>query len=363
MKYKFHTVSSEAWDAMLVAIKVAQKSIYWECYILLDDTPTHNFFQILKEKARQGVRVKIIADAVGSFWLGAKAINELTIAGVEILFFNHLVPWWSADGRIRRFRHWWFNRNHKKILIIDEEVGFIGGVNIAKQFAHWLDLHVELRGLIVRGLTRSFAKSYKICGGRDDLLLRMANSKWRIARKGKLQILEHWPFRRPFLRKYYLQHLNNAKREITIATPYFIPHWWLVKSLEKASDRGIKIDIILPEKADHSVSTWANHIFTLLVKEKIPSINFYFTNQMIHAKILLVDDSEGLIGSNNIDARSFDYNTEGGLVFQHKNMLSDLKKIIEKWKESSRILILNKSKKSWQRKFLEILFTALQPLL
>lgn len=359
MKYKFHTVSSGAWDAMLDAIKSARKSIYWECYILLDDIPTHNFFEILKEKARQGVRVKIIADALGSFWLSAEMINELTVAGAEVLFFNHLAPWWNW----RRFRHQWFNRNHKKILIIDEEIGFIGGVNVARRFARWLDLHVELRGLIVRGLIKSFAKSYKICGGKDEYLLRMANSKWHIAGKSKLQILEHWPFRRPFLRQYYLQHLNNAQKEVVIATPYFIPHWWLIQSLKKSARRQIKISIILPDKTDHWISTWANHIFASLVKEKISSINFYFTSQMIHAKVLLVDDREGLIGSNNIDAQSFDYNTEGGLVFQHKRMLADLKAILNRWKADSELFILNKSKKNFSRKFLEILFTALQPLL
>ncbi|MEK7114829.1 MAG: phospholipase D-like domain-containing protein [Patescibacteria group bacterium] len=314
MKYKFYTVSFNAWDAMLGAIKLAEKSIYWECYILLDDTPTHNFFDILKEKARQGVVVKIIADAIGSFWLGSSAVNDLRAAGVEILFFNH---------------RGWFNRNHKKILIIDEKIGFIGGVNIAKAHRHWLDLHLKVEGLIARALLRSFIKSYKISGGKDNLV----HQKIRLHRK--IRILDHLPFlsKSRSLRKFYIEHINNAKDNILIATPYFVPHLWLIKALKNAARRGVKIEIIMPKETDHRIITWLNRLFVYLVGEK--GIDFYFSSKMIHAKALLVDDQEGLVGSNNIDAASFEFNSESGLVFKRKDMLKDLKNIFEAWKKES----------------------------
>lgn len=314
MKYKFYTVSSNAWDAMLEAIKSAEKSIYWECYILLDDTTTHNFFDILKEKAMQGIRVKIIFDAIGSFWLSSKVVQDLQQSGVEVLFFN---------------RRGWFNRNHKKILIIDEKIGFIGGVNVAKAHHHWLDLHLRLEGLIVRALLKSFIKSYKISGGKDILI----HKKLRIHRK--IRILDHLPIlsKNRSLKKYYLQHINNARENILIATPYFVPHLWLIKALKKAARRGVKIEIILPKETDHKIIDWLNHLFTYLVREK--NIDFYFSPKMIHAKALLVDDREGLVGSNNIDATSFEFNSESGLVFKRRDMLRDLKNIFEAWKNNS----------------------------
>ena len=342
MKYKFYIVSSEAWDAMLEAIKSAQKSIYWEGYILSNNTPTHNFFSLLKNKASQGVRVKMIADAFGSFWLSSNLVEELELAGVEILFFNH---------------HWWWNRNHKKILIVDEQIGFIGGVNVAKRYANWMDLHVRLQGLVVRGLLRSFIKSYKICGGRDNINA----SPIKIIKK--LRILDHWPWLKRSLRKYYVSRLNNAQGSIVIATPYFFPHGWLVKALKRASRRGVKIEIILPKKIDIPLITKANYIFASLVKEKNSEIEFYFTNEMIHAKSLLVDNLEGLIGSNNIHARSFDYNAESGLVTKRKDMLRDLKAILDNWKNNSKKFYFNAVKKNWRRRLIEKIFQALQPIL
>ncbi len=314
MKYKFYTVSSTAWDAMLKAIQLAEKSIYWECYILLDDTPAHNFFDALKEKATQGLKVKIIADAVGSFWLSSKVVGDLERAGVEVLFFNH---------------RGWFNRNHKKILIVDEKIGFIGGVNIAKAHRNWLDLHIRIEGLIVRALLKSFIKSYKISGGKDNLTYQ----KLRMHRK--IRILDHLPTisnsRR--LKKYYLQHINSAEKTILIATPYFVPHFWLIKALKRAARRGVRIEIILPAKTDHKIISWLNHLFVYLVRER--GIYFYFSSKMIHAKALLIDDQEGLVGSNNIDATSFEFNSESGLVFKRKDMLKDLKKIFEEWKSQA----------------------------
>lgn len=299
---------------MLEAIKSAEKSIYWECYILLDDTVTYNFFDVLKEKAAQGISVKIIFDAIGSFWLSSKATEDLQQSGVEVLFFN---------------RRGWFNRNHKKILIIDEKIGFIGGVNVAMAHRHWLDLHLRLEGLIVRALLKSFIKSYKISGGKDILI-----HKKLITHK-KIRILDHLPIlsKSRILKKYYLQHINNARENILIATPYFVPHFWLIKALKKAARRDIKIEIILPKETDHKIIDWLNHLFTYLVREK--NIDFYFSPKMIHAKALLVDDREGLVGSNNIDATSFEFNSESGLVFKRKDMLRDLKNIFENWKKDS----------------------------
>ena len=317
MNYRFYTVSSDAWDAMLAAIKKAKKSIYWESYIFDDDTKEHDFFGSLQSKAREGVEVKLVIDSLGSFWLSSKTVNELRAAGAEVLFFNRLIPWWNSY----HFKHWWFNRNHRKLLIVDNEIAFIGGVNVGKRFKNWLDLQVELRGAILRYLIRSFVVSYKLSGGKDKIKYKS------VIRKTKIRVFNHSPLtQKSVLKKYYKQACLSAKRKIVIATPYFLPQGWLIRYLHGALKRGVRIEIILPKKTDYWLATMANYTMLPLVYK--PGMHFYFTNQMQHAKALLVDDREGIIGSQNIDALSFDYNLEGGIVFQRKNIVKDLRRII-----------------------------------
>src|SRR3989304_7723347 len=124
MKYKFYSRSDKAWAAMLEAVSGTQKSIFLESFILTDDPKTHQFLEVLKSKARQGMRVKIVIVRAGSFWFGTIVRQAFGGAGVEVLTFNR-----------------WINHSHRKILIVDEEIGFIGGVNLRGEYADWLDLH------------------------------------------------------------------------------------------------------------------------------------------------------------------------------------------------------------------------------
>ncbi|MBI4993789.1 hypothetical protein HZC33_02425 [Candidatus Wolfebacteria bacterium] len=143
--YKFYTTSESAWAAMLKDIKAAKKSIYLEMYIFVDNTSGYNFFEILKQKADEGVKVKIIIDSFGSSELSQKMIDELRKVGAEVLFFSY-----------------WFERIHKKILIIDENIVFLGGVNIHKFFRKWNDLQIRLEGSIAKYSLRSFARIYNL---------------------------------------------------------------------------------------------------------------------------------------------------------------------------------------------------------
>lgn len=145
MKYKFLTKSDQAWWAMLASIRQAKQSIYLESFIFVDDAQTHGFFKILKQKAKEGVRVKIIVDRIGNFlWGGFTTKGEFEKAGIEVLFFNRLLY-----------------HNHRKILIVDEAVAFIGGVTIKGKFADWLDLHVKIDShSIVNIILKSFIRVY-----------------------------------------------------------------------------------------------------------------------------------------------------------------------------------------------------------
>ncbi|MEK7192407.1 MAG: phosphatidylserine/phosphatidylglycerophosphate/cardiolipin synthase family protein [Patescibacteria group bacterium] len=346
MKYKFYTTSEKAWLAMLENIKDAKHSVYLESFILTDDSQTHNFFETLKQKAQSGVKVKIIVDQVGNLWAGSINKMEFEKAGAEVLIFNR-----------------WFYRTHRKILIVDEEVGFIGGVNIKGEYADWLDLHLKVTGRIVRSLLKSFSRIYHLSGGKDNLLLSLRkHSNTRAAfYKAKLWLIERWPLRgKSALRHYYKKKCAETVNSIVIVTPYFTPHRWLISALHRAAKRGVKVDVILPKRTDVWLSDAANYTYADVLSN---DLKFWFIPEMNHAKVLLVDNREGLIGSNNIDAQSFDINLEASVVFRRKDMVGDLMKIVDRWRKMAIPFENLRHQLKWYHRFFGFFVRLLQPIL
>ncbi|MBI4407073.1 MAG: phosphatidylserine/phosphatidylglycerophosphate/cardiolipin synthase family protein [Candidatus Kerfeldbacteria bacterium] len=328
MRNTFYTTAEKAWGGMLTAIASAQESIYLEMYTLVDNTPGYDFFALLKRKAQAGVRVKVIIDSLGSSDLKSQTVTAVRAANVELLLFSY-----------------WLRRTHKKILIVDEKVAFVGGVNIHKLFRKWNDLQIRLTGPIVKGITRSFARTYALCGGKDTHLLAF-NGKKNILGKTKLWILEHWKADgRVLLKQYYKTNISQAQKTITIVTPYFAPHRWLIGMLHQAVMRGVTVHILLPEQSDH----WTMDRVSYFYMERLHKLGiiFYLSKQMNHAKTMLIDNREGLVGSNNIDPMSFHYNIEAGVFFQDKEMVRELKTIIETWKGKSVVFDPATKKPQW----------------
>lgn len=333
MQYKFYTTSEKAWDAMLEAIRGAQKFIFLEMYIFIDNTEGHNFFEILEKKAKEGVKVKIIIDSFGSQGLNKEVIEKIRKAGAELLFFSY-----------------WLSRAHKKILIIDGNIAFLGGVNIHKLFQKWNDLQVRFTGVMVKSVIRSFAKSYEMCGGKDVKVL-IYNNKENIFRKTKLWFLEHQQLgKKNLLKKHYQNRIKNAKERIIIVTPYFVPRRWLIGVLHQAILRGVCAEIMLPLRTDHWIFNRVNYFY--ISKFHRIGIDFYLQREMNHAKAMIIDDAEGMVGSQNIDPLSFDHNLEAGIFFRDKKMVDDLGKIISDWKQNCVIFEPSMHKKIWFDYFL-----------
>lgn len=321
-RYQFYISSEEAWTAMLEAIRRATRSIYWEIYIFNNDTGlTHDFIAALEGKARSGVTVKIIADGFGSIWFNRATQERLRKAGVEVLFYTNL----------------WY-RTHRKILIVDETTAFIGGVNIGENYRKWADLHLRLSGPAVRPLLNSLARFYELCGGKDLHVLAYAHASplRQKLRKTKMRVLDHWPnIGRPTFPKIYRQFIAEAKRRIVIITPYFIPPRWLSRALGDARKRHVAIDIILPRATDPAYLDVFHRIFA---EELAPlGVMFYFSPEMMHAKAIIIDGEDAIVGSQNVDPVSFGVTTEVGLEFRHKKMIKDLEKIAADWKRKSMV--------------------------
>lgn len=301
---------------MLETIKKAQKSIFIEMYIFSNDTfQSHDFLSHLKKKAEDGLTVVVIADAFGSDDLKKEVTNTLKESKIEFIFFSH-----------------WLRHIHRKILIVDEKIAFVGGVNIKKKFSKWNDLQIQLNGKIVKKILKSFAYTYKMSGGKNNKIL---NYRQNIL-SGKLKhlFIEHWPIKNiNTLKSHYIEKINGAQNNIKIVTPYFTPPRWLISLLDNASRRGVKIEILVPQKTDIAIANRISYYYIYKLRDL--NIDFYLNKKMNHAKLLLIDDKEGLIGSQNIDPLSFEINTEAGLFFQNKKLINELSTVINNWKKKS----------------------------
>ncbi len=317
MKYRLYTTSQKAWDGMFKAMTKAEKSIYIEMYIFLDDTQaTHNFLGLLKEKAKAGLEVVVIADAYGSSSLRGGAVDELKASGVEFIFFSH-----------------WFRHTHRKFLIVDNKVAFIGGVNIKEKIRHWHDLQIKVEGKIVLPMLKSFAYAYQIMGGKKESILKY--SRLPLVKKIKSWITDSivGTNRLYNLNNYYKERISAAKTSIKIVTPYLLPPRWLLAILDDACRRGVKVEILIPNDTDIKPLNKINYLNACRMAAY--GVEFYLIPMMNHAKIMLIDDEEGLIGSQNMDVLSFNLNMEAGVFFRQKNLVNDLKNIFEHWRNES----------------------------
>ncbi len=324
MKYRLYTTSQKAWDGMIKAIEKAKHSIYIEMFIFLDDTKnTHDFIGALKKKALNGLEVVIIVDAYGSFNLKKSVVRDLRESKVEFLYFSH-----------------WLRRNHRKIVVIDNEIAFLGGVNIENKIRAWHDLQVKVSGTAVKPILKSFARAYYRCGGKKPSILKY--NKKGIPKKIKSWVIDNWKqttgaFQ---LNNYYKEKIGSAKHSIKLLTPYFLPPRWLIIILIAAVNRGVNVEIIIPKDTDVKSLNKINYLNACRLSAA--GVKIYFAKTMNHAKIMLIDEKEGLIGSQNLDIFSFNTNVEAGIFFQHKNLIKDLSEIIKKWKNQAQVLDLKK---------------------
>lgn len=317
MKYNLYTTSKKAWDAMYAAILKAESKIYLEMYIFLNDTSeTHNFLEALMKKAKDGLEVVVIADAYGSYHLRKKEAQSLREAGVEFIFFSHFLK-----------------RTHRKVLIIDNKIAFLGGVNINEKIRNWDDLQIMISGKVMIPLLKSFAYTYKMVGGKNENILYFSS----LPLKQKIQSIVSESLAITgvslnsslSLNKQYIKKISEARESIKIITPYLAPPRRVFAALDSAALRGVKVSIIIPEDTDIKVLNKVNLITASRLT--ITGIDIFLSKKMNHAKAMIIDDKEALIGSQNLDILSFNFNLETGIFFKYKPMVLELKEIIDNW--------------------------------
>lgn len=336
MSYRILTTSEQAWAAMLSDIAAARTSVYIQMYILEADIHGEKFVAELEAAAKRGARVVILLDSLGSMSFPSAVSERLRSAGAEILFYS-----------------FFFQRMHRKILIVDERVAFVGGVNVAKAFASWRDLQVRLTGRAIRPMLRSFGRVYVDCGGKGVVPV-PAGPHPGLSRGRDMRFIEHRSVGRiRELRRYYVKQLQGARESIVMVTPYLLPPRWLLAQIHQALLRGVTVEFLIPRATDHAFSSAVNRAYAPVLARL--GARCFIAPHMNHAKAMLIDGREGIIGSQNLDLLSFDWNIEAGVFFDNHRMVQELGEIIIRWKAESTPLDPSSMPARWFDGFVKVL--------
>lgn len=307
----------QLFDAMLRDIEHAKKEIYLETYKFGYDSIGKKFRDSLTQKAQQGVRIKILIDSWGTS-VSESFFSELIRHGGKVRFFKKIRFFFDFFTKNHR-------RNHRKLLIIDKQITYIGSANIVGHALNWRELTIKINGQMAKVFKKSFAKSFKIYNKYNFKKF----SYRRTVQSGSFEIIQDIPsIYRQQIKKKYERLIATAKKKIIIETPYFLPGYKLRKALADASLRGVDVQVLVPEHSDlKSVDILRSKYLGFYAKNGI-SIRFY-TPHNLHAKCLLIDDEIFSLGSANFDYRSFRYQHEIILTGENKAIVASVKKHIE----------------------------------
>lgn len=291
-------------------IKQAKQFIFLQFYIIRTDKTGRRILDLLKQKADEGVEVKVIYDAIGSAFLNQRYLKTIEDSGVEIEVFDPLY--------IAFFNTKMNYRNHRKNIIIDGNIAFTGGMNLAdeyqnkakrKRFPPFRDTQIAIRGKAINSLTALFLRDWYYIKDTfiDDDKYYQAQA---VSSKGMVQVIPSGPdFKYPPIRNTYVKMINNAKKSIKIITPYLALDRELVTSLMIAARGGVNVELIVPGTPDKkSVYEVTKSFFSELLEEGVKI--YTYTNTFCHAKIIIIDDTIASCGTYNLDNRSARINFE-----------------------------------------------------
>jgi cardiolipin synthase A/B len=298
-----------AYPAMLDAIAGATREIHLETYIFEGDKTGQRFADALAERARAGVVVRVIIDAIGAFGLTEVMRRRMRDAGVQIAEFHPVAPW--------RQRFNLSVRDHRKVLVVDGRTAFAGGLNLGDEYAPvewgggaWHDVHLRLTGPSVREIQKEFAAAFRYAAESDAEPLVLRRDTPALAGHARVAVLASRNRRgRKRIRRSYYHAMKRARERIWIAQAYFVPDRALRRILRNAAKRGVDVRIMLPQKSDVRAVYWAARaMYTRLLRWGIKL--FEWTPTVLHAKTVCVDGIWSSVGSYNLDWRSFLYNWE-----------------------------------------------------
>ncbi|WP_299604606.1 cardiolipin synthase [uncultured Aquimarina sp.] len=312
-------------DTIFTALEKAKKFIHLQYYILEEGELVEKLYQVVKEKIQENVEVRILYDAIGSYSLKKSTISKFKNVGVKIF---PIMPLHYGS-----FLFTLNYRNHRKILIIDGEIGFTGGVNISDKYINpesdlgiWDDTHLCLNGPAVDHLHRVFIKDYYFASDKELLLTDYYLPKIKMVDDVPVQIVSSGPDSdHPSIMQQYITMINLAEEYIHISNPYFIPNSAMLESLRIAALSGVKIKLLIPRKSDSWLAKYS--VLSFLEELLFLGIEVYQQKEdFLHSKLIIIDDKIASVGSGNFDHRSFEHNFETNVLIYDENVSRELTK-------------------------------------
>jgi cardiolipin synthase len=332
------------YEALLKAIEAAEDHIHLEYYIFSPDRIGTRVRDALARKAREGVEVRLLVDGHGSKRFSRGFKKPLEAAGARVAWFN--------SARLTRFLPRYVNfRTHRKIVVVDGRTAFTGGINITdgqtEEFAAdqaWRDTHLMIEGIAARALQAVFAENWFFATGEalSDLDFYPPDP---LEGEHLVQIVASGPDRdAPAIRNLFFAAIAGAEKRVLLTTPYFVPDEAILTALQTTARRGVEVRVLVPEKSDGALvnaaaRTWYDALLPAGVHVHL------YTPRMLHAKSLVVDDGISVVGTANMDNRSFRLNFEVVAVLYGTSPTEDLAAQFRKDLEHSRELTEEDRKK------------------
>ncbi len=361
---EIYTDGKEKFDTLLQSMERAKKYIHIQYYIFRDDELFDRMLEVLKRKAKEGVEVRILYDGMGSLEIKKKKWRDIRACGIETAEFFPAVL---------RKMHLRINyRNHRKLVIIDGEEGFIGGFNVGreylgldKKFGYWRDTHMKLHGSAVLGLQIRFLLDWNYASGKNLFLLDKYFTQ-EIPHKGNvgMQIISSGPDSKwATIRDNYVYLISHATDHIYIQTPYFIPDETMLNTLKMAASSGVDVKIMIPCKPDHPFVYWATYSF---IGDMLAAGADCYTydNGFLHTKGMCVDGKVCSYGTANFDIRSFYLNFEVNAIIYDEETTKNFEEIyLEDIKKCTKLTLHRYNNRSVKIRVKEQFSRLLSPIL
>lgn len=316
----------EKFPEVIESLKRAKHHIHIEYYIYENDGIGNQLAQILMEKAREGVEVRFIYDDYGCRGIRKNIVKQLRAAGVEVYPFYkiHLI---LLANRLNY-------RNHRKIIVIDGAIGYVGGINVSDKYINqsgshlfWRDTHLKITGASVVNLQFVFLADWNFCANQK---ISFSNDYFpyengnRVYGNHLVQIVSSGPDSKyPNIKYTLIQAILMAKSEVLITTPYFIPDKSFLEAINIAALSGVSVKILLPGIADSSIVNRTTRSYFQGLLESGVEI-YTYSKGFVHAKTLVCDKKVSIIGTANLDNRSFDLNFEINAIIYDEEIAREL---------------------------------------
>jgi cardiolipin synthase len=323
----------DVFEEMCREIATAKRFVNLEMYMFLSDGVGRMVAGALSVKAREGVRVRVVYDAIGSLWADEGMFEEMRGAGVQVEVFRPVAPWRKRSGIL--------GRNHRKNLIVDGRVAFTGGMNLGEVWSRkhrsdaWRDTHMKVEGPAAAACQYFFKESWhKVCREAVEESCEYPLGKTGPGVSDCVVVGGSGFCKRRAIRRLYSKAFANATCDVVMTVPYFVPPRRVLNGMRKRSREGLQVRVLVPRNSDVVFADWIREgLYPSLMDDGI-EIHEYL-GRVLHAKTMVFDNRLAVVGSANFDYLSISMNWELGLVIDDPEIVRQLMDQYEKDLEQS----------------------------